>query len=56
MREIFKNHSILLSIGKGIYNFGGNFKSIKQDVGEYNIYNLINYTTFDGIILLTNTN
>lgn len=39
-----------------IFNaFGGNFKSIKQDVGEYNIYNLINYTTFDGIILLTNT-
>lgn len=39
-----------------IFNaFGGNFKSIKQDVGEYNIFNLINYNKFDGIILLTNT-
>jgi len=35
--------------------FGGNLKSLKQDVGEYNIYNLIDYSRFDGIILLTNT-
>lgn len=28
MRETFKNHKILFSMGKGIYNFGGNVKSI----------------------------
>lgn len=28
MRETFKNHRILFSMGKGIYNFGGNVKSI----------------------------
>lgn len=28
MRETFKNHRILFSMGKGIYNFSGNVKSI----------------------------
>lgn len=28
MREIFENHGILFSVGKGIYNFGGNFKRV----------------------------
>ncbi len=35
--------------------FGGNLKNLKQDIGEYNIFNLINLELFDGIILLTNT-
>ena len=35
--------------------FGGNLKSVNQDIGEYNIFNLINYELFDGVILLTNT-
>ena len=26
MRETFKNHKTLFSIGKGIYNFSGKFK------------------------------
>ncbi len=26
MREIFKKHNILFSVGKGMYNFGGRFK------------------------------
>ena len=28
MRETFKNHKILFSIGKGVYNFGSKFKKI----------------------------
>lgn len=28
MREIFENHGILFLVGKGIYNFGGNFKRV----------------------------
>jgi DNA-binding LacI/PurR family transcriptional regulator len=35
--------------------FGGNLKNPKQDIGEYNIFNLINLSMFDGVILLTNT-
>ncbi|MDO5558203.1 MAG: GGDEF domain-containing protein [Oscillospiraceae bacterium] len=35
--------------------FGGVLGNIKNDVGEFNIYNLINYEQFDGAILLTNT-
>lgn len=35
--------------------FGGIMESQKYDIGEYNIYNLINYSRFDGFILLTNT-
>lgn len=35
--------------------FGGVMDSKKYDIGEYNIYNLINYSRFDGFILLTNT-
>lgn len=35
--------------------FGGILKSKKHDVGEFNIYQLVNYKKFDGVILLTNT-
>lgn len=35
--------------------FGGVISSNKFDIGEYNIYSLINYEKFDGVILLTNT-
>jgi len=35
--------------------FGGVISNAAYDMGEYNIYSLINYNRFDGIILLTNT-
>lgn len=35
--------------------FGGILKNHKYDIGEYNIYELVNYSKFDGVILLTNT-
>ena len=35
--------------------FGGVMTSSLFDIGEYNIYKLINYDRFDGFILLTNT-
>ena len=35
--------------------FGGVLASKRYDKGEYNIYSLVNYNKFDGIILLTNT-
>ncbi|MBQ9898622.1 MAG: GGDEF domain-containing protein [Ruminococcus sp.] len=35
--------------------FGGVISNNKYDLGEYNIYNLINYEKLDGVILLTNT-
>ncbi|WP_303834956.1 GGDEF domain-containing protein [Ruminococcus flavefaciens] len=35
--------------------FGGILANSKFDVGEYNIYYLINYSKFDGVILMTNT-
>ena len=35
--------------------FGGVIGSRKFDIGEYNIYSLVNYARFDGAILLTNT-
>ena len=36
-------------------SFSGVLASRKFDIGEYNIFNLINYDKFDGMILLTNT-
>jgi diguanylate cyclase (GGDEF)-like protein len=36
-------------------SFSGVLASRKFDVGEYNIFSLINYKKFDGMILLTNT-
>lgn len=36
-------------------SYGGVIKSSRYDKGEYNIYSLINYDKFDGLILLTNT-
>ena len=35
--------------------FGGILKSQKYDAGEFNIYQLINFSKLDGVILLTNT-
>ena len=35
--------------------FGGVLANSKYDVGEYNIYSLINLEKFDGVILLSNT-
>lgn len=34
---------------------GGMLKSKRFDIGEYSIYNLINFSAFDGTILMTNT-
>ena len=34
---------------------GGVISISKYDLGEYNIFSLINYDLFDGVILLTNT-
>lgn len=36
-------------------SFGGVIGNSKYDVGEYNIYSLVNYSQFDGVVLLTNT-
>lgn len=36
-------------------SFGGILHSRKHDIGEYNIFNLVNFSKFDGAILLTNT-
>ena len=35
--------------------FGGVISSSKYDIGEYNIYSLVNYRHFDGAILMLNT-
>lgn len=35
--------------------FGGILKNKRHDAGEFNIYNLVNFEKFDGVILLTNT-
>ena len=35
--------------------FGGVISNSKYDLGEYNIYKLVNYDKLDGVILLTNT-
>ena len=35
--------------------FSGVISNGRYDVGEYNIYNLVNYQKFDGVILMTNT-
>lgn len=35
--------------------FGGVLANSRFDIGEYNIYNLINFSKFDGAILMTNT-
>lgn len=35
--------------------FGGVLSSSRYDQGEYNIYSLVNYKKFDGVILMTNT-
>jgi diguanylate cyclase (GGDEF)-like protein len=35
--------------------FGGMLASKKYDIGEYSIYRLIDFTRFDGVLLMTNT-
>ena len=35
--------------------FGGVISNNRYDEGEYNIYSLVNYSKFDGVILLNNT-
>ncbi len=35
--------------------FGGILGNRKYDIGEYSIYKLIDYSQFDGVVLLTNT-
>lgn len=35
--------------------FGGMLGNQKHDIGEFNIYNLVNYEKLDGVILLNNT-
>ncbi len=35
--------------------FGGVISSSRYDIGEYNIYSLVNYEKFDGVVLMTNT-
>lgn len=35
--------------------FGGVMKNMSHDIGEFNIYNLVNFEKLDGVILLTNT-
>ncbi|MBQ9956135.1 MAG: GGDEF domain-containing protein [Ruminococcus sp.] len=35
--------------------FGGVLANSRYDIGEYNIYNLVNYEKFDGVILMNNT-
>ncbi len=35
--------------------YGGMLKSKRFDIGEYSIYNLVNFNEFDGTILMTNT-
>ena len=36
-------------------SFGGVLSNAEYDIGEYNIYSLVNYDRLDGAILLTNT-
>ena len=38
-----------------VAGFGGMVGSVTFDIGESSIYNLIDYTRFDGAILMTNT-
>lgn len=35
--------------------FGGMLSSKRFDIGEYSIYNLVDFTKFDGVLLMTNT-
>ncbi|MBR5164570.1 MAG: GGDEF domain-containing protein [Ruminococcus sp.] len=47
-----KSHNVNISCFAA---FGGVITNNKYDLGEYNIYSLINFDLFDGIILMTNT-
>lgn len=50
--ECAKDNDVNISV---FSSFGGVLSDKKYDTGEYNIYELINYDKFDGLILLTNT-
>lgn len=52
MQDEFVNGSIEISYFAA---HGGMLKSKRFDMGEYSIYNLINFRAFDGVILMTNT-
>lgn len=52
INEFTKNNNVNTSYFAA---FGGVLASTRYDTGEYNIYNLINYSKFDGAILMTNT-
>ena len=47
-----KSHNVNISCFAA---FGGVITNNKYDLGEYNIYSLINFDLFDGVILMTNT-
>lgn len=47
-----KSHNVNISCFAA---FGGVITNKKYDLGEYNIYSLINFDLFDGVILMTNT-
>ncbi|MGN1481841.1 substrate-binding and GGDEF domain-containing protein [Porcipelethomonas sp.] len=52
IQDFASKHNINVS---NFIAYGGILKSQKYDVGEYNIYELVNFAKFDGVILLTNT-
>ncbi|MCM1506775.1 MAG: GGDEF domain-containing protein [Ruminococcus flavefaciens] len=52
LNEEYENSNIEVSYFTA---HGGMLKSRRFDVGEYSIYNLINFKAFDGTILMTNT-
>ena len=52
IHEYSSKHNINIS---HFIAYGGVLKNKKYDVGEFNIYNLVNLSKFDGIILLINT-
>ncbi len=45
------------ALGMDVYVFNASVstdETLKHNIGEYNIYNLIDYTLFDGVILFAN--
>ncbi len=52
LNKAAKDNNINLSVFAA---FGGIIKSKRFDIGEYSIYRLIDFSKFDGAVLLTNT-
>ena len=52
IQDFASKHNINVS---NFIAYGGILKSQKYDYGEFNIYDLANFSAFDGAILLTNT-